>query len=87
LDGKSDHMKIFGYVQARHEPEGLVELSEVTFQASPEVLREVAAFMVQAAKEIEQQGSRFSHSHIQDAIKSWRVEHPERADVVIASEP
>ena len=47
-------MKIFGYVQTHHEPEGLVELSEVTFQASPEVLREVAAFMFQAAKEMEQ---------------------------------
>ena len=80
-------MKIFGYVQTHHEPEGLVELSEVTFQASPEVLREVAAFMFQAAKEMEQQGPRFSHSHIQDAINSWRAKQPERADVVIASEP
>jgi hypothetical protein len=86
LDGKKDHMKIFGYVQTNHEPEGLVELSEVTFQASPAVLREVAAFMIQAAKEMEQLGSRFSHSHIQDATDGWRAEQPERADVIVASE-
>jgi hypothetical protein len=78
-------MKVFGYVQRQCNEHGLVELSEVTFQCSPERLRQIALFMQQAADEMETHGSGFGHLHIQDELENWNDTSPEPPDIVVAS--
>lgn len=78
-------MKIFGRVSANHDAEGLVTLSEVTFQASPDEVREVAAFLLRAADEMEQADGRFSHAHLQDAVPGWKEHRPRRPDVIVSA--
>jgi hypothetical protein len=78
-------MKAFGYIKKKHGREGLVELSQVTIRATPELLREVAAFLIHCAQDMDKHHERFGHRHIQDVLKSWRTEEPERPDVIVAA--
>jgi hypothetical protein len=78
-------MKIFGRITRHCSADGLVELSEVTFVASPEALREIAVFLHKAADQMEQTGERFGHSHIQDEVEGWADYEPGRPDVIVAS--
>jgi len=80
-------MKVFGYVEKQHNENGLVELSEITFQASPDTLREIASFLVVAAQKAEELGSRFDHFHIQQVHKDWHAKLPERPDIVVSQLP
>jgi hypothetical protein len=77
-------MKVFGHVKTLNHPESLVELSEVTFQASPESLRTVASFLVKAAEDLERKGASFGHRHIQDEAKGWFNIQPEPPDVIVS---
>jgi hypothetical protein len=78
-------MKVFGRIARHCSEDGLVELSETTFVASPDVLRKIAAFLSRAADQMEQRGERFNHSHIQDEVEGWGDHEPEWADVIVAS--
>ena len=78
-------MKIFGRIARHCSEDGLVELSETTFVASPDALRAIATFLARAAEEMEQRGERFSHTHIQDEVEDWRDHEPEWPDVIVAS--
>ena len=78
-------MNVFGYIKRRCNSEGLVELSQVTFQSSPDTLREIASFLLSAAAEMEAGGPTFDHRHIQDEVKGWRSRTPELPDVIVAS--
>src|SRR4051794_28032340 len=49
-------MNVFGYIKRRCNSEGLVELSQVTLQSSPDTLREIASFLLSAAAEMEAGG-------------------------------
>jgi hypothetical protein len=74
-------MKTYGYpVGEPLNPYGLLKLKEVTFSASPETLRAIAGFLLQAAQEMEREGAHFDHLHIQDELSSW-PEHS--ADIVV----
>lgn len=76
-------MKVFGHALRTCNAAGLVELSEVTFQASPNVLREVSVFLSQMADEMERSPEAFGHRHMQDEVRGWSDSVPERADVIV----
>lgn len=76
-------MKIFGRVSRQAGPEGLFELSEVTFQGTPALLRAVASFLAAAADELERNPATFGHRHIQDQIKDWISDSMESPDVIV----
>ncbi len=64
-------IRAFGRVERTCDEEGLVQLSEVTFQVSPETLRRIAAFLQTAAADLEARGSDFGHRHFQSHEKDW----------------
>jgi hypothetical protein len=72
----------FGYAKNRDE-ETPLHLSEVSFVSPPAELRRIAAFLVKAAKEMEQHGAGFGHSHLRDEVdlKPWA---DEALDVIVA---
>lgn len=57
--------------------EGPLECSEITLQASPDVLREVAQFLMDSAKKIEASSASDLHFHLQDEWKKWKPEFPD----------
>jgi len=61
-------MRIFGYTQEQRdeEPASPRELAEITFVATPEEARKIAAFLLHAADEMERMGSDYSHIHLSD---------------------
>jgi len=60
-------MKIYGY--SNNTEDTPMELSEATLSASPEALRELAEFLCQCAKEIEQDGKGWEHEHFKSEIE------------------
>lgn len=73
----------FGYadVEPTEEDTELLSLREVTFVASPDSLREIAAFLLQAASWMEARGDRFGHEHLRDSLR----ERWEGTDVIVAN--
>ncbi|MCA8910206.1 MAG: hypothetical protein KDB82_00755 [Planctomycetes bacterium] len=72
---------IYGYSKQVLSDVGLLEMSEVSFELPPKVLRELARFLVEAADELES-GERLSfgwHRHASAAISDW----PQGDDVVV----
>jgi hypothetical protein len=74
-------MKAHGYAKKQLSPQGLLEISEVTFSGAPCSIREVARFLLAAADEMERRGGRFSHSHIREHFPEWHERWP---DVIVA---
>jgi len=73
-------MKAFGYVKRHVNNDGLLELKEVTTQATPKNLRVIAALMLKAADTIESTEKGFSHIHLRDSWEQWRESY---ADIII----
>jgi hypothetical protein len=71
--------RVHGHSRGEWPDEGPAELSEVSFQASPEFLRRVAEHLLGAASAIETD-QQFDHVHLQDEWPSWSEEMP---DVVV----
>jgi hypothetical protein len=63
--------------------EGPLECSEISLQATPDILRQVAAFLVESAEKIEasKDGGQI-HFHLQDEWKKWSQEFP---DLIVLS--
>ena len=61
-------MKISGYRDEGLDPADIVpyDLAEVALCADPSELRDIAAFLLSAATEMEAMGSKFSHLHLSD---------------------
>jgi hypothetical protein len=74
-------MKIFGYKNKKVNEHGLLEMSEVTFQASPDTLRAIAKLLTDAANLIEKNPGSIDHLHLQDTWPEWEEDYP---DVVVA---
>lgn len=75
-------VKILAYGYPEEEEEERTEpisLREVTFVASPDSLREIAAFLLQAASSMEVHGDRFGHEHLRDSLR----ERWEGADIIV----
>ena len=50
---------------------GYCQVSEIAISASPEQLKELSSFLLQAAKEMESMGKDYDHIHLQDISSKW----------------
>lgn len=76
-------MEAFGYPS--HGPlneEGLVELTEVSFQENAQTIRRIAKFLMKQADEMEALASKFEHAHAQDKDRPWPEEW---ADIIVVA--
>jgi len=72
-------MKIYGY--ATIEPDELKEMREMSLQATPGRLREIAEFLIMTADEIASGNDNSpDHFHFQDHAGNWNEELP---DIVV----
>jgi hypothetical protein len=74
-------MKTFGYAKKKLSPQGLLEMREITFTGSAASIRDVAAFFLAAAEEMERRGHQFSHMHIGEQCSNWLKKWP---DIVVS---
>jgi hypothetical protein len=75
---------IYGYAKEALNEQGLLEMKEVTFAAPPDVLREVARFLQQMAKLMEEGGFAIcSHRHIGNTIDGWNRRFPDKDLIVM----
>lgn len=75
---------IFGYgLKEVNEEFGLLEMKEVTFAATPAVLRQIAHFLEAMAQKMDEgffDGC--SHAHIGSVIAEWNIRFPNK-DIVV----
>jgi hypothetical protein len=63
--------------------DGPLECSEITLQASPDILRKIAEFLVLSAEKIEDsKDAEGIHFHLRDEWKEWSQEFP---DLIVVS--
>lgn len=74
-------LKAYGYSPNVPASGGPLPLSEVSFVGDPATLREVAAFLLHSADEMERHGEAFGHEHLCDTWDGWQ---PGSADVIVA---
>ena len=79
LEDKERDMKVFGYKEKVLNEDELLQMSEVTFQASPKTLRAIAQFFNESADYLEKHDD-FDHAHLQDDWSEWQEKYP---DVII----
>ncbi|RUL69008.1 Imm32 family immunity protein [Dyella choica] len=67
-------MKIYGYVDEGSAVEDINPsmLAEITVVATPEELRNIAAFLLLSASEMDDMGERFGHLHLADKQPEFR---------------
>ena len=61
---------LHGHLESPSESDRPLRLSEVTIQASPVVLREIAAFLTSTASAMESEGG-IGHVHFRDQWRGW----------------
>ncbi|KRC20960.1 hypothetical protein [Acidovorax sp. Root217] len=67
-------MKLHGYPKEGPQDAGAsAELAEVTLEASPQELRDIAAFFLSAADEMDRMGAAYDHLHLGDAMPEFRT--------------
>lgn len=65
-------MKLHGYPKKGLQDVGAsAELAEVTLEASPQELRNIAAFFLSAADEMDGMGAAYDHLHLGDAMPEF----------------
>lgn len=69
-------MKIYGY--SKSNPDSLIEMEEVTFQADPSSIKAIAEMMLRFVDQQNQGG--MEHLHLQDEWSGWNDEMP---DVIV----
>ena len=69
-------MKLYGRQKGAQEDSDPIELEELTFQASPDDLKDISAFISKAAKLMQQHGNAFGHEHFKDTFDK-REDDPE----------
>ena len=74
-------MKIFGYKENESDENGLLEMKEICFQASPKALRAIARLLTESADLIEENPGSIDHLHLQDTWEDWQEDYP---DIVVA---
>lgn len=74
-------MKIYGYKNG--DSKDLIHMSEVTFQATSDELRELADFFMKSVQQMEaSKGKEWNHLHFQDFLDNRSKNDP---DVIIDS--
>jgi len=76
-------MKAYGHIVKEIDRTGLCELKDVSFKASPNVLRSMAALFLKGADLMDKNGKKFEGLHLKDSWKQWRDDYP---DVIIVNE-
>ena len=76
-------MRITGFKQADTELEGCMVLSDIGIAASASTLRALAAFLLNAAEQMEELGSDYDHVHLMDEWSGWQDGLP---DIQVLSE-
>ena len=78
--------KVFGRSKKKASKDGLLSMSEITFEGSPAELRRIAAFIAKSAAEIEKYGEKFGHNHLRDEkdLAHWT---DDSVDVIVARSP
>jgi len=76
---------LYGYSSRTVNEYGLLEMREISFDASPSDLRKIANFLEKMADVIDTGQAMSSHAHINNVIDSWDREHPNKDIVVILS--
>lgn len=74
-------MKIYGYEKDIVDDEKLIELEEVTIQASSENLKKIAQFILETVKIIDENHDKFGHEHFKDFMREYGWEGP---DIIIS---
>ncbi len=75
---------IYGYAMKKLGEDGLLEMKEITFEASADTLREIALFLTEMARFMERGGFvNCSHRHIGNTIANWDKRFPHKDIVVI----
>lgn len=66
--------KLYGYKDVDLLPEEVspAELAEITLLAGPAELRQIAAFLLQAAEGIEAKGKDWEHEHLSDRMPEFK---------------
>ncbi|MDD5195176.1 MAG: hypothetical protein PHQ96_05870 [Candidatus Omnitrophica bacterium] len=67
-------MRAFGY---QINKEDLLELSEATFEGTPEEIKTIGEFLIKVSETMKQDN--FGHEHLRDNVKDWK----EKTDVVV----
>ena len=76
-------MEMFGYEK---ESSTLMHLKEVALQASPSLLRKMAAFILTCADEMERR-EKWEHRHLSDFLREDGIEDEIKGvDLIVASE-
>ena len=75
-------MRIFGYPKDQ-EHDLPLEMEEVTIAAEPRTLRQPAAFLSDAADQMEQNGDRFGHEHYSDFTNDKGSSPSSPPDIVV----
>lgn len=70
-------MKITGYKEEDTEIDGCMVMSDIAIMASAENLRELAAFLVEAADEMDELGKDYDHIHLMDRWPKWKEGLPD----------
>lgn len=70
-------MKVYGYSKAKLSTAGLLEMREVTLCTSPEIIRQIASFLLAAADVMEREDEAFSHMHVDESIQKWPRSWPQ----------
>jgi hypothetical protein len=75
---------IYGYKLKEINEIGLLEMKEITFAAPSDVLREIARFLENMARQIDEGTLRHSsHRHIGSVIVGWDKRFPDKDIIVI----
>lgn len=75
---------IYGYSNKKVNEYGLLEMKEITFSVSPEVLRKIGFFLNEVADSMESDlFQKSSHSHICNMIPNWNELCPDKDIIVI----
>lgn len=78
----NDFFKAYSHARAKTRPGARpVDCREITLQATPDILREIASFIQEAARRLETQSAgEEAHLHLRDQWKDWQETYP---DIVV----
>ena len=74
-------LSIYGRGRKVVRGDGLIKMKEIAILADPKTLREVAKFILEAAKAKEKIGANFGHRHLQD---DWGGYNKKLPDIIVA---
>jgi hypothetical protein len=79
---------IYGYGSKEINEYGLLEMKEITFSAPPSVLRQIAQFLEDTARQMEEGAfAKTSHRHIGSVIVGWDKRFPNKDIIVMPPSP